>query len=104
MSRCLQACLDYVLGLQDVEYDPKHVVAAGVSNGGIMAAPMASRYPIYTHAMLIHARCGCRRIVCPFSLLTRRNVEKCVVHSYEEVANCFEFRMPIIGTWDVGQH
>ena len=41
-----------------MKYDPKHVVAAGVSNGGIMAVPTASRYSVYTHAMLIHARCG----------------------------------------------
>lgn len=51
-----QACLEFVLGLANVMYDPKYVVAAGVSNGGAIVAPLASRYSIYTHAMIFHAR------------------------------------------------
>lgn len=51
-----QACLQYVLGLANVRWDPNYVVAAGVSNGGAIVAPLASRYSIYTHAMIFHAR------------------------------------------------
>lgn len=51
-----QACLQYVLSLPNVRWDPKYVVAAGVSNGGAIVAPLASRYSIYTHAMIFHAR------------------------------------------------
>ena len=53
----VQACLDYVMRLPGVMVDRKKVTTAGVSNGGYMAAPVASRYSIYTHAMLIHAMC-----------------------------------------------
>ena len=56
-SRAVQACLDYVMHLPGVVVNSKKVVAAGVSNGGYMAAPIASRYTVYTHAMLIHAMC-----------------------------------------------
>lgn len=52
----LQACVEYVLSLPGVKYDPTHVVAAGVSNGGAIVTPLASRYSIYTHAMMLHAR------------------------------------------------
>ena len=52
-----QACLEYVMALPGVHIDKGHVVSAGVSNGGFMAAPVASRYSIYTHAMLFHATC-----------------------------------------------
>lgn len=50
--------MDYVMQLPGVRVDLKHVAAAGVSNGGLMAAPIASRYGIYTHAMMFHAECG----------------------------------------------
>ena len=52
-----QACLEYVMGLPGVRVNRKKVTTAGVSNGGYMAAPVASRYSIYTHALLIHATC-----------------------------------------------
>ena len=45
--------------LPGVVFDYSHIVAAGVSDGGFMSVPIASRYPIYTHAMIFHARCGC---------------------------------------------
>ena len=43
--------------LPGVVVNKNKIVAAGVSNGGYMAAPIASRYTVYTHAMLIHALC-----------------------------------------------
>ena len=54
---CVQACLDYVMKVPGVVVDQRKIVAVGVSNGGYMAAPIASRYTVYTHAMLIHALC-----------------------------------------------
>ena len=48
-------------------YDHNHVAAAGVSNGGLMAAPIASRYSIYTHAMLYHAMCAMNVFALPAS-------------------------------------
>jgi len=57
MGYGVQACLDYVMALPGVKVDLTHVVSAGVSNGGYIAAPVASRYSIYTHAMLFHATC-----------------------------------------------
>ena len=53
----MQACLDYVRALPGVVFDYQHIATAGVSNGGYMAVPMASRYSIFTHALLYHATC-----------------------------------------------
>ena len=38
-------------------FNTSFIAAAGVSNGGFMAVPIASRYSVYTHAMMFHARC-----------------------------------------------
>ena len=51
----VQACLDYVRHLPNVRFDTRFIAAAGVSNGGFMATPLASRYSIYTHSMNMHS-------------------------------------------------
>ena len=56
-SHGAQASLEYVMRLPGVRVNRKKVTTAGVSNGGYMAAPVASRYTIYTHAILFHATC-----------------------------------------------
>lgn len=53
-----QACLDYVMKLPGVRVDMNKVATSGVSNGGYMAAPVASRYSIYTHVLMFHATCA----------------------------------------------
>lgn len=50
-----KACMDWVMQLPGVKIDPRYVATAGVSNGGLMAGPVASRYKIFTHAMMFHA-------------------------------------------------
>ena len=52
-----QACLDYVRALPGVRFRTGKIVATGVSAGGLMSIPMASRYKVFTHAMLLHSRC-----------------------------------------------
>ncbi len=52
----MQASLEYVRQLPGVQFDTRFIAAAGVSNGGFMAVPIASRYSVYTHAMMFHAR------------------------------------------------
>ena len=52
----VQACIDYVRSLPNVVFKTSAIAAAGVSNGGIMAIPMATRYSVFTHAMLFHSR------------------------------------------------
>ncbi len=51
---CPQACLEYVRNLPNVVFNTRFIGAAGVSNGGFMATPIASRYSIYTHSMNMH--------------------------------------------------
>ena len=41
-------------GLPGVVFNTNFIAAAGVSNGGFMATPIASRYSIYTHSMNMH--------------------------------------------------
>jgi len=53
-----QACLDYVRALPGVRFRTGKIVATGVSAGGLMSIPMASRYTVFTHAMLLHSRCS----------------------------------------------
>ncbi len=64
----MQACLEYVRELPGVQFDTRFIAAAGVSNGGFMAVPIASRYSVYTHAMIFHARSRPSRVSPPFVL------------------------------------
>ncbi len=47
--------MEYVRGLPNVQFDTRFIAAAGVSNGGFMATPLASRYSIYTHSLNLHS-------------------------------------------------
>ena len=83
----MQACLDYVMQLPGVKVDLKHVATAGVSNGGYMAAPVASRYSIYTHALMFHAMCvhvGCpgRPALTCKATITKRSLLPFVVKEF----------------------
>ena len=44
--------------LPGVRFRTSKIVATGVSAGGLMSIPMASRYKVFTHAMLLHSRCS----------------------------------------------
>ena len=54
LSRAAQACLSYVSKLPGVRINTAKVAAAGVSDGGFMASPIASRYTVYTHSINMH--------------------------------------------------
>ncbi len=56
-----QACLSYVSKLPGVRINTRRVAAAGVSDGGFMASPIASRYTVYTHSINMHNTCARRR-------------------------------------------
>ena len=53
-----QACLSYVSKLPGVRINSRRVAAAGVSDGGFIASPLASRYTVYTHSINMHNTCA----------------------------------------------